>query len=157
MNCIWIIVLLLWIGKQGRTTGECGCTTERRADCGGGCARSGWTERRDGCDGGCSRGDWTEDRDDCDGGCARSDWAERRDGCDGGCARSDWTEERVGCDESCSIDNRVERQEKRTECRVEEHRRRSAFDDWEDNTCPCRREMDYYQAEIKDGEENLER
>lgn len=40
--------------------------------------------------------------------------------------------------------------------RVDDNRR-SAFDDWEDNTCPCRREMDYYQAEIKEEEEKSDR
>lgn len=82
---------------------------------------------------------------------------ERRDTCDRGGSRGDWTEGRRTCDRDCSKDTREERQEKRSECSVEENRRRSAFDDWEDNTCPCRREADYYRAEINDIEEKTER
>ena len=95
-------------------------------------------EPRDNCNRGCSCGRRTEDRENCDREVSRRDRDDGRGNCD--------------------IDYKGnDRQERWSDGRVDDNRRRSAFDDWEDNTCPCRRELDYYQAEIKDVEEKSER
>lgn len=57
------------------------------------------------------------------------------------------SERECGCEKECA---REERQN--WECR-NEPRRRSAFDDREETECPCRREFDYFQAEVKEAEE----
>lgn len=95
-------------------------------------------EPRDNCNRGRSCGRRTEDRENCDREVSRRDRDDGRGNCD--------------------IDYKGnDRQERWSDGRVDDNRRRSAFDDWEDNTCPCRRELDYYQAEIKDVEEKSER
>ena len=141
MNCIWIIVLLFCVGNQGRGTSECGCQIEPR----------------DNCNRGCSCGRRTEGRENCDREVSRRDREDGRGSCDRDCLGNDRREGRENNDRDCTRPFQEERQERWTDGRVDDNRRRSAFDDWEDNTCPCRRELDYYQAEIKDVEEKSER
>ena len=99
----------------------------------------------------------TERGENCDRECTREDWTDRRDSCDRECTREDWTDRRDNYDKECSRNDWETRKENQSDCRVDNQRRRSAFDDWEDNVCPCRREFDYYQAEMKDVEEKSER
>ena len=58
--------------------------------------------------------------------------------------------------DKCEKDRSRENYGDRRDCRIDENRRRNDFDNREESDCPCKREYDYFQAEVREQEEKEE-